>query len=234
MKYLLSGLDQDFLRTLSSRSCNSSDMCFFYDEPLSLVSAVLEDGLVKKSEQCLMILDYDLYGQFKKCFYRLLFDAGFKIPIVIFNAPGVDPSCRMLRWLSENEIEYECLDFGSFVPIFEKLDFILSEMERHREKGACEKSASCNPHKKTGGLKSGNSLYSLPPSMKNLYSFLFDNAHREISIDEIAQKLEITAQKKIQRNNLAYAYIARLRKYLADGSVRIVRAKKGFYRLVLS
>ncbi len=187
---------------------------------MQLVSDLIDEENSNSGERCALILDHFLYGRYKRCLYRLLSSAGLRIPLIFYNAPDIEPSCRFLRWLSENEIEYECMDFDPFIPLFEKIDMALADFD------SCPADAACPPEQCF--------VPKLPPSMAALYAFLSENRNREISIEEIAVTLNISSKRRIQRNNLTYAYIARLRKCLeSNSSVRIIRSKKNFYRLVL-
>lgn len=244
MKFLFSGYENDILNQLAKRVCSENDEFTFYDDPLEMMADLLEASPHLK----ILILDYYFYRYFKKYLFKILIDAGMRVPIVFYNDPDVDPRCRELRWLSENELEYECMGTEPYIRLFEKLDVILRDFDFSQ----CQKKL---PQKKNyidgefaerraldrmddkilTEAQKAQILSDLPPSMAALFSLLNDAAdekNREVSIDEILQKLAITEQDRIQRNNIAYSYIARLRKCMRmNPNVKIIRTQKGFYKL---
>ena len=130
------------------------------------------------------------------------------------------------------------------IPLFLKINDALETVlpYAHTDDAVAESSERGSSLKKHGTrvIDAMRHEKTLSPASCNLFAFLYKNRRREISVSEIANHLNITADSEKERNNIVYAQLSRLKKFLAKSNVaqeyklKLLRTRKGFYKLFLA
>ena len=223
MRFVCLGRNQKFFEFLCQMICGEEDKFVFFADGLSLLRDIFLGFLAAD----LILLDWDFYKEFSDFIFGLFESKNLKIPMIFIGGELVG-SGRICHWFSINEFQYDIQSLHPMIPTFQKIDAALESDEvknllSEKKFGESDIVELC----RRGMI--------LPPSVLKFFSFLWRNRRREVSLEEIARKLNLASLSEKSKKNAVYSYIARLRKYIKKISaceLEIVRTRTGFYRLM--
>ena len=247
MCYVCSGQNKKIFELLYKRFATETDTFVYFDSGMDLLSS-LTSGAVHAD---ILLLDFTVYKSFCDFIYDFLKSRNLKIPIILLGKFLTSEKNLPARWISENEFRYETQTLHTLAPVLKKINNALSDeaieryFSRYRYSDEAnslwfEKIAAAGEKQKI--TKSKNLIEfvrrktNLPPSVFNLFKFLYKNRRREVSIEEIEKVMNITSKCEKIKKNAAYAYISRLRKSiekLPEDIIELVRTRKGYYKLIV-
>ena len=246
MNFICSGRNENFYKLLFQKTAEASDDFFYYEEGLKLLQEILADRI----NYDIIILDWELYKGFSDLIYSILNSREKKIPILLVGDKEVSQNERVCNWLSENEIQYDNAFFEKMIPLFKKIS---ANLECEDLKDLLNEEASQSeiiplkrPNENPSIQSMENSITQFPDdffetnrfstSDRNLFNLFYSNQSREISLEEIGRHLNINAENEKSWRNQTYVYISRLRQTIKNSNkrkVKILRTRKGFYKLFL-
>ena len=240
MRFVCSGRNRNSFKLLYDKVSDEGDGFFFYEKGLELLNSLSSiDGA-----DALIFLDEEIYKGFLGFVYDFLRVKDWKIPILMIGETIFSETHRAEKWVAENEFQYDIQTLHLLVPVLRKIS---SALDCHEfRKNFVTKNTMLfervNPVEtqkiRKNNLNPVESLrraLNLPPTVFNLFHFLFVNRCREVGVEEIEKLLQLKVQSEKTRKNSAYSYISRLKKCIEkvqNFNFRVIRTRKGFYKLV--
>lgn len=254
MFFACSGRSKIFFEKLCRKIFDERGGFAFYESGLCMLNELAS----KKIQPDFILIDNELYKNFSDLFYEVLFMKQIRIPVLPFERNEESGEKRVLSWISGNEFRLEIQTIHKFRGIFERIDRALEDSCGINEEIfaqnefvplALRPKSSREPEKFPDGaeipvekiekireIENFIIENEIPPSDSKLLSFFYKNRHRDVSIEEIEETLHAGGKIERARKNIAYAYISRLKKRFKNSrpdTIKIVRTRKGFYKLLL-
>lgn len=233
MRYISSGKNEKAFGLLFQKICGRGDTFEFHPDGLSLLKSLPETD----DAGVLIILEYDVFKGFSDFIFDFLSMRGLRIPLILVGNPPLRTGEQSMRWISENEFQYDVQNFHLLHPLLRRVSDALRSDEVHAvfsEKDSLRETAWRLRGPAKNPIAAVQEKINLPAAAYNLLCFLYKNRLRDVSVSEIERHLFTAAGSDMARRNVVYAYISRIRKSFEKLPVRmieIVRTKKGFYRL---
>lgn len=238
MRFIFSGKNRELFTKIGCRVCGDEDSYVYYDDGLRLLRDIT-DGTVCGS---VILLDFNYYKGFSDFIYDFLNEKNMKIPLLFIGNPAFG-DIQAQHWIADNEFRYDIQTLQCFIPLFRRINDILSSPEIHKMlygvqkiSGDAGESVLKVRSAKKNLLEMLRNNTALPPAAFNLVAFLYKNRSREVSVDEIVALLRIGGATEAGKRNAAYSYISRLRKCMEEVPLcrcEVRRTRKGFYKLFL-
>ncbi|MBR1722804.1 MAG: helix-turn-helix domain-containing protein [Treponema sp.] len=228
MFFLCSGRNEGPFKILFDKVSVKSDSYLFCQNGLSL----LDELLMSRTRADLIILEWDLYRTFSDVIFNVLKSKNMKIPLILIGKKESDCGKLLADWISLNELKYDIQILESCYQVLKRISLAVELLDMGRNVQVQV------PLKK----KNRNTIEifaiknSLSPSAVKLFTYLYKNRLREVSVAEIASFMKIQGSDAIAVRNATYSYISRLRKCIEKTyscSVKIMRTRSGHYKLFL-
>ena len=229
MKFVCAGKNKVLFERLYSEIFEIGDSFYYYEDGLEL----LNDLSSQRISPDLVLLEQKLYKSFLPLFYEVLKSKEVKIPLILLGVHTPNGENQVPLWISENEFQYDIQTMHTMIPILKKIDeksAILWKKADSLEKSSFKESIS------EDFIENFSRKNSLTPAISSLLSFFCENKFRDVSLEEIEEKVTLLSNTDLSRKNVAYANISRLRKNLnkiPKCPLDLIRTKKGCYRLII-
>ena len=228
MFFLCSGRSEGLFKILFDKISQKSDSYFFCKNGLSL----LNELLLSKSVVDLIILEWEPYRTFADVIFNVLESRNMKIPLILIGKKESNCDKRLSDWISLNELKYDMQLPELFYQILERISSVIDLLDMRDDdeapvplkspgKNAIEFFATRNP---------------LSPALVKLFTYMYKNRLREVSLSEIASFMKIQGTDATAVKNATYSYISRLRKCIEKTyscGVKVTRTRSGYYKLFL-
>ena len=177
MHFISSGRTKISFELLYQKIAKDGDSLSFYENCMVLLrdlpsSFVADSG---SDSQALLLLDHALYKGFSDFIFDFLRLKNIRIPIVLIEPSPFSRDKLPLRWISENEFQYDFPNLHGLYPILQKINDALKDKEiQHAfEDNVFVKKIEKNRSLKKNPIENIKNHANFSPSFYNLLHFFF-------------------------------------------------------------
>lgn len=225
MNFVFCSLNQNLFEVFKNLLCSPTDSMLHYTRALDFISDLLDSKILCD----ILIFDAADFLRYKKFIFTFMRDSGSQIPVVFVNEDS-EKKGREIKWLFENELNYNKPCLHHLSALFEKINRI-SELPVFK-KAAINKNDGELIQKNPPELKS---KFHFSPVNQKLYTFFLKNKSRVVYLEEIETLLGLDLTDEISSRNKAYTYVSRFRHSMeaARSPYRLLRICSGGYKMLI-
>lgn len=208
----------DLCEIFMHRLRDENHRCYIQDDWVEFQKSLMHPKEIPN----LIICDFSFVGSTLFAIFEIIETCGQKVPVIFYNDPATDDQHRVYHWINQNEYHYRNTFPQELIPELEKINDIINDpsVRKHISlmqppvpigyKTACE--AGIRKEIDLMGFRRRNKI---PPSVFNLFSYMYSNRDRAMTIKELSKALFGTKACH-QKTSTIYSYICRLRKFFQN------------------